>query len=186
MNKQELINELTEYKERYQTDTDSYYQGRHSAYNVALKLVEKLDEPQKVKIPQFVAEWIEYVKKKGDCLYDSFKPWDLYGMEYVDVERWIDNNGEIYAQAWLDGYEVEKQPDPLFRVELPYLIWNEEAAELQEQKIFLGLDITSDESQFVYVPNQRTDFRTDLTEVQIKSMDERYWAFAVPVDADES
>lgn len=39
-----------------------------------------------------------------------------------------------------------KEPDPLFRVELPYLIWNEEATELQEQKIFLGLDITSDES----------------------------------------
>lgn len=74
------------------------------------ELLEQLDEPQKVKVPAFVAEWIEYVKIKGDSFFDSFSPWDLYGAEYVEADRWIAKNGEIYGRAWLDGYEVEKEP----------------------------------------------------------------------------
>ncbi len=42
MNKQELINELTKYVERYEGATDEYYQGKSSAYEVALKLAKKL------------------------------------------------------------------------------------------------------------------------------------------------
>lgn len=78
----------------------------------ALELVKekKLDEPKKVVVPQFVADWIEYAKKKGDSLIASFKPWDLYGAEYGKVNSWIKDNEETYARAWLDGYEVEKEP----------------------------------------------------------------------------
>lgn len=69
MNKQELINELTKYVERYEDATDEYYQGKSSAYEVALKLAKKLglDEPQKPVVPQFVAEWFE--RNKDDLEY---------------------------------------------------------------------------------------------------------------------
>ena len=28
---------------------------------------------------------------------------------YKDVKRWIDENGDLFARSWLDGYEVEKE-----------------------------------------------------------------------------
>ena len=31
-----------------------------------LRDLKQLDEPEKVKVPQFVADWIEECKKKGD------------------------------------------------------------------------------------------------------------------------
>ena len=79
-------------------------------------------EPQKLVVPKFVAEWIEYAKKKGDSLVISFKPWNLYGIEYSKVDRWIEDNQETFARAWLDGYEVEKEP--LYYVKLPVVYFN--------------------------------------------------------------
>ncbi|MDV7745032.1 DUF1642 domain-containing protein [Enterococcus mundtii] len=73
-------------------------------------------EPQKPVVPKFVAEWIEYAKKKGDSLAISFKPWNLYGVEYSKADRWIEDNQEMFARAWLYGYKVEKEP--LYRVKI--------------------------------------------------------------------
>ncbi|HAZ0637369.1 TPA: DUF1642 domain-containing protein [Enterococcus faecium] len=73
-------------------------------------IVKELDELQKPVVPKFVADWIEYAKKKGDSLAISFKPWNLYGVEYSKADRWIEDNQETFARAWLDGYEVEKEP----------------------------------------------------------------------------
>lgn len=71
---------------------------------------KQIDEPQKPVVPKFVADWIEYAKKKGDSLAISFKPWNLYGVEYSKADRWIEDNQETFARAWIDGYEVEKEP----------------------------------------------------------------------------
>lgn len=62
MSKQELINELTKYVERYEVAIDEYDQGKYEAYGVALKLAKKLevDEPQKPVMPKFVAEYLNY------------------------------------------------------------------------------------------------------------------------------
>lgn len=70
-----------------------------------LKDLRQLDEPQKVTVPQFVADWIEECKTKEKRLLRAL----LYtpGM----VNSWVDNsdNQEIFALAWLFGYEVEKE-----------------------------------------------------------------------------
>ena len=68
MNKQELIDELTKYVERYEDATDEYDQGKSSAYEVALKLAKKLrlDEPQKPVVPGFVAELLDYYRQTPD------------------------------------------------------------------------------------------------------------------------
>ncbi|MDT2771993.1 DUF1642 domain-containing protein [Enterococcus durans] len=76
-------------------------------------------EPQKPVVPKFVAEWIEYAKKKGDSLAISFKPWNLYGVEYSKADRWIEDNQETFARAWIDGYEVEKEQ--LYVMPVPYI-----------------------------------------------------------------
>ena len=84
---------------------------------IVLGLISQLDEPQKVVVPQFVADWIEYFKKCSGTLYGSTTPFSYYGRAITDdfegdvteVLRWIRDNSEVYARAWLDGYEVEKE-----------------------------------------------------------------------------
>ena len=70
-----------------------------------LELIKLLDEPQKVVVPQFVADWIEKCKAKEKNLLNSL----VYTPE--GVNSWVDNseNQETFASAWLDGYEVEKE-----------------------------------------------------------------------------
>jgi hypothetical protein len=70
-----------------------------------LELIKLLDEPQKVVVPQFVADWIEKCKAKEKNLFNSL----VYTTE--GVNSWVDNseNQETFARAWLDGYEVEKE-----------------------------------------------------------------------------
>ena len=70
--------------------------------------LEGMVEREKVKVPQFVADWIDYFKKTGD--------WDLFqAMDYLfgkkEIREWLEykNNQETLARAWLDGYEVEKE-----------------------------------------------------------------------------
>lgn len=67
----------------------------------------KLDEPQKVKVPQFVAEHIEWTKEEDFHLLGAMS------RENFDkkLEDWFytDDNMELFARAWLDGYEKEKR-----------------------------------------------------------------------------
>lgn len=98
MNKQELIdycNAIKENKNQFINCID---------VNRIIKKIEQLDEPQKVKIPQFVADWIEKVKS----MYTLFA-----AMEYgnLEIDKWLGNqaNQKIFALAWIFGYEVEKE-----------------------------------------------------------------------------
>ena len=88
--------------------------------NGLLKLIEQLDEPQKVTVPQFVADWIEYCKKHNFTLFGCLDP--LNGFESLvdeifegDVRkciRWCRKESNNFARAWLDGYTVEKEKFP--------------------------------------------------------------------------
>ncbi|MFC2796715.1 MAG: DUF1642 domain-containing protein [Streptococcus sp.] len=74
-----------------------------------LEDLKQLDEPQKVTVPQFVADWIEWTKKDGLDLQDAMNL--ISGEENEKLLRWFYNesNQETFARAWLDGYEVEKE-----------------------------------------------------------------------------
>lgn len=172
MTKQELINELAKYVKRYENAIDDYSQGRRGAYKVSLKLAKQLDEPQKPVVPKFVAEWIEYAKKKGDSLAISFKPWNLYGVDYSKADRWIEDNQETFARAWLDGYEVEKEPlyTVTINLDLKYHLVVDEGDGNDE----IITTLTTTDGVFGY--------RYFLTEKEIKSADENLWKFAVPVE----
>ncbi|EOZ5831067.1 DUF1642 domain-containing protein [Enterococcus faecalis] len=144
---------------------EMYIAGYGVARKEILDDLKQLDEPKKVVVPKFVAEWIEYAKKKGDSLIDSFNPWDLYGAEYIDATRWIDNNQETYALAWVNGYEVEKQ-------QLYYVFDT-------TTKQYLGVDKVLNKT--LWLSSQNSGARTPLTEQEIKAIDERYWPFALKV-----
>lgn len=83
-----------------------------------LKDLKQLDEPEKVKVPQFVADWIEYCKVKKITLAHA-----LYRSEEAEnknVFSWIvkdSGNQETFAQAWIFGYEIEKEKR--YRISMP-------------------------------------------------------------------
>lgn len=111
MNKQELI-------EGIEAIPDNIGLIRqHIDKKLVLGLVRQLDEPEKVKVPQLVADWIEYCKKNNFTLLGCLDPVDDFGAPLAeefegDVRkclRWCRKESNNFARAWLDGYEVEKE-----------------------------------------------------------------------------
>lgn len=72
-----------------------------------LELIKLLDEPQKVVVPQFVADWLKLSKSIGRSLFGAMRVFE----KDDDVEKWLQwsENQDLFARAWLDGYEVEKE-----------------------------------------------------------------------------
>ena len=107
MNKQELI-------EKYQQFDNALYDiGAKVACQHFLKDLEQLDEPEKVKVPQFVADWIEEKRDMGWKLTKMVLQANLNEQYW----RWVVDNQETFARAWLDGYEVEKEK--CYRISMP-------------------------------------------------------------------
>lgn len=114
MNKQEALKQIEEQRDMI---LDLYGWG---VFGYIKGIINQLDEPQKielpkvdfkksskVKVPQFVAEIIEYYKGQNATLYDALREKN-FNKQYND---WLMNEQDAYnkvARAWLDGYEVEK------------------------------------------------------------------------------
>ena len=66
---------------------------------------------EKVKIPQFVADWIEVCKEHlTSSLSLAMTPSFLKSNnQSIELTLWIKKNEETFARAWLDGYTVEKE-----------------------------------------------------------------------------
>ena len=106
MNKQELI-------EKYKELDNAFYDiGAKAVCQHLLKDLEQLDEPEKVKVPQFVADWIEEKRDMGWKLTKMVLQANLNEQYW----RWVVDNQETFARAWLDGYEVEKEKRYLVKV----------------------------------------------------------------------
>ena len=91
---------------------EGYEQGKFEGAWVGnqLKDADKIRrELNQVKVPQFVAEIIEYYKGQNATLYDALREKN-FDKQY---NEWLMNEQDAYdkvARAWLDGYEVEKEP----------------------------------------------------------------------------
>ena len=76
---------------------------------------EGMIEREKVTIPQFVASWIEKCKTfKSFAISLSFalqpSVWEANSLSDECIEWLTDTeNQDLFARAWLDGYEVEKE-----------------------------------------------------------------------------
>ncbi|ORO68830.1 DUF1642 domain-containing protein [Streptococcus oralis] len=116
MNKQELIEKIGNLDKLY---GEKFY----VALDDVLDLVKQLDESEKVKIPQFVADWLKENDLREETLgeqsvfdvFDNLKN-DSKNGYYENVKRWIDENRDLFARAWLDGYEVEEEKRYLVKV----------------------------------------------------------------------
>lgn len=159
----------------YRSDLPKDYElGFIDCRSKVLEIIEKYGYDNVVCVPQYVAVWFEENKHALDlAIFTKIRELDdtRYPHE-TDFENWLDNaeNNPIETLIHMkDSYEVEKEP--LYEVIIGdlYLI-----------KKF----------------NNRNDFYFDtncslcaweksayqLTEAEIKAIDERYWPFAVPVE----
>lgn len=113
MNKRELIGKIIDLPYEAGVVTDTLKINRAGL----IKLIDQFDEPQKVTIPQFVADWIKYCKNTGVTLVRALlvEEIDLYNYanqkDYKKLKEFlkVKDNQEAFACAWLDGYEVAKE-----------------------------------------------------------------------------
>ncbi|EAD5543113.1 DUF1642 domain-containing protein [Listeria monocytogenes] len=133
--------------------------------------IAKEKEAELVVVPQFVADWIEQKKANGDHLNIAMdKSWQSMNDK---VSGWLEDREDSYdkfARAWLDGYEVEKEP-------LYYVRFINNCSGY--------LNVRNDGRRSLSDSVQNDIFKTQFTEAEIKAMDERYWQFAVPVEDSE-
>lgn len=102
MNKQKLIEK---YEEKYET----IFGFPVIQLNQILEDLKQLDESKKVTVPQFVADWIEECKNDDFHLFGAMEEMSLHQKK---LDYWFreDDNMELFARAWLDGYTVKKEP----------------------------------------------------------------------------
>lgn len=106
MNKKEAIELIKNLGTLKINDTVSHQRIDMVDKNKVLGIISQIHEQKKVVVPQFVAEYIEY------CKYEKF--YALHGA-YADMDdrltfwRFKGNNSELFAKAWLYGYEIEKE-----------------------------------------------------------------------------
>lgn len=144
---------------------------------------KQLDEPKKPVVPKFVAEWFEENKHALDlAIFTKIRELDdtRYPHE-TDFENWLDNaeNSPIETLIrMIDGYEVEKEPLYHVKLTIPgatyYLI-----------QTFLMPGYTH-MSFSAATERYGAKWKNTFTESEIKAIDERYWAFAVPVEEAEA
>ena len=104
MNVQRLIDKFEERK-----TIIGNFQGYAVWWEDVKEILEQLDEPQPVKVPQCVADMIEGARGQSVELEDAFE----YAREVATIEfrEWFRKleNRNNFARAWLDGYEVEEE-----------------------------------------------------------------------------
>ena len=97
--------------------------GAELARQIFLQDLEQLDEPEKVVVPQFVADW--YEENKDDFEGNLFRyahniPSIFDGAKLNEFEKWFLNDStkpfQILVNMHQFGYEVEKEKQYLVKV----------------------------------------------------------------------
>ena len=82
--------------------------GARAACQLFLKDLEQLDEPEKVKVPQCVADYIEFKKANDFHVYGAMRVIEDHYDKRVP-EWFYEKNIEKFCLAWIFGYEIEKE-----------------------------------------------------------------------------
>ncbi|HAA2919881.1 TPA_asm: DUF1642 domain-containing protein, partial [Listeria monocytogenes] len=132
--------------------------------------VVKVKEPELIAVPRFAADWIKHCKQREydlACLLDygnAGMPDEMYGWLISSAD-----NQELLARAWMDGYEVEKEP--LYYVQL-----------IDHATGYLNVHY--DNQKLVGSNDEASEYKTQFTESEIKAMNkgEAYWLLKEPVE----
>nr|DAK63509.1 MAG TPA: Protein of unknown function (DUF1642) [Caudoviricetes sp.] len=172
MNKKEAIDKIKNIGTLKINDTVSHQRFAMVDKNKVLDIISQINEPKKVVVPKFVAEYIKYCKhEKFYALHGAYANMD----DRLKCWRFKGNNSELFAKAWLYGYEVEKEK--LYTVEIP------NPNEPDSGHIVLH----KDEHNKVYIDwHYEDDWKLlkslKLTESEIKEDFEWAWPFAKEVE----
>ncbi|EAF0392999.1 TPA: DUF1642 domain-containing protein [Listeria monocytogenes] len=135
-----------------------------------------------LKVPQFADDWIKHCKQREydlACLLD-YEDSDMSAEMYEWLISSADNQ-ELLARAWIDGYEVEKEP--LYYVRLPYSSCCN-ATEKETNYAYIIVNKINNETQPTMSKPVSRYWKAELTESEIKAMPggDIYWQFAVLVE----
>ena len=143
---------------------EGYEQGKFEGAWVG----EQLKDADKIRrelnrpvVPQFVADWINNVKRNGlkhkntFGFYEEITPDDnVYRVMYYilkegiakeNVRKWVGDNPDIFARAWLDGYKIEKEKRYLVKMK-------------NIQKSYNYLNYSKDKKMWVFSTKENLDF----------------------------
>ena len=166
-----------------------YEEGIVSGLRSAVSLVDKMDEPEKVILPKYVADWYEEMFEfidgySEEAVYETIKyvvelnhNMNMRGWISVEVrsapgvvKRWIDDNQNIMIDALYNGYEPEKEQWHRLKsankmLKNGYLVYNDVL------KCYMVVDpekiITARQ-----VYKKELPFKTEFTEEELKEIDE--------------
>ncbi|EEJ1215711.1 TPA: DUF1642 domain-containing protein [Listeria monocytogenes] len=132
--------------------------------------IAKEKEAELVVVPQCVDDWFIFCTSVGYDLANAL--YIVKGHMPVAIYEWLQNNNdnqELLARAWMDGYEVEKEP--LYYVKL-----------IDQATGYLN--VRNDGRRSMSNSFQNEIFKTKFTESEIKAMDkgEVYWLLNEPVE----
>ncbi|WP_415379989.1 DUF1642 domain-containing protein [Pediococcus pentosaceus] len=182
MNKEEVLEKMEEEKESVKSKI-LYGQSRNlsvkrygwyfNGVNYAIDLVEQLDEPKKVIIPQFVADWIEdaklYSGNEVDPLGIIYYMGDYIGSEEPHFE-WLKNidNQKLLLNAVANGYEIEKEKKYLVKIK---------GISLEEEE-WLNCKVVGDIRYFELNSSTETEkYKTNFTKQWLKDHWSEYDAY---------
>ena len=160
--------EFQELKEEYSNQADSIL----LMLDEIKSLKSQLQQQALPVVPECVAEFIKKHRGKKSILGVLNKIYN-YRNGYPKIYEWVfhnEENQELFALAFITGkYEVEKPQ--LFK-----LIFPNSTAVLQKD---------GELNSFADTVYKRYLIENAMTEQEIKSIDERYWQFAVPVEEEK-
>lgn len=105
MKKQELI-------KKYEDLFEKLYAFPIVTINGVIEDFKQLDEPQKVMIPRFIADWIVQAKEDGYNIAGAINE-----APRGTIDDWLElENVDIFAEAWVNGYTVEKEKRYIVKV----------------------------------------------------------------------
>ena len=136
---------------------------------------ERVEKPEKVVVPKFVVDWIEYYKKNGRKLYYA-----LNHIHHDDELRLYTNQQEgdyteTLARAWLAYPNIEVEKEKLYTVEIPNP--NDKLFTSVLTRIDVGIVIDR-----VCTKDWMNDKFYQLTEAEIKKDFEWAWQWAKEVE----
>lgn len=110
MNKQEALKRIEAQKETLIRLTG------WAVYVYIKELIKSLDKPEKITIPHFVAEYIEFQKANNFHVYGAMRVIEDHYDKRVP-EWFYEGNIEKFCLAWIFGYEVEEEKR--YRISMP-------------------------------------------------------------------
>ena len=155
MNKQELI-------DKYEAAecVVNFVSGK-TLLKTILRDLKQLDEQKPVKVPQFVADWIERSKQEKRNLRNALNN----GGEKMRLWFLDQENYDLFAQAWLTDYEVDEEKR--YRVKIK--------GEIKENLLVYGLGI----ERYFFAKTYDSSKRGEHTRKELEEADFG-WIFDCP------